>query len=100
VYGEQDARRHGIFPDGLAGKLAQGFDFEIAPLATGLAGLNEPVEFAVNPPRKFASAFAATAGGEKCGIPRLALSKPSEELRSFRIAPQPIEAQLDGPGLL
>src|SRR2546426_4158408 len=65
VYGEQDTRRDGIFPNGLAGKLAQGFHFEVAPLATGFASLNQPVEFAVNVPGKFASALAATAGGKK-----------------------------------
>ena len=99
VYGKQDARRHGIFANGLAGKLAQGFHFEIAPLAAGFAGPNQPVEFAVNGPGKFASAFAAAAGGEKSGMPRLAGCKPVEESRTLGVTTQPIEAQLDGPGL-
>jgi len=76
----KDARRHGVFANGLAGKLSQGFHFEVAPLAAGFAGLDQPVEFAVNgPPAKFASTFAAAAGGEKCGVPRLARCKPAEE---------------------
>ena len=99
VHGKQDARRHGIFANGLAGKLAQGFHFDIAPLATGFAGLNQPVEFAVDGPGKLASAFAAAAGREKCGLTRLALPKPVEESRALRVAAQPIEAQLHGPGL-
>src|SRR5207302_1605391 len=45
VYGKQDTPRHGIFANGLAGKLAQRFHFEIAPLAAGFAGPNQPVEF-------------------------------------------------------
>jgi len=99
VHGKQDTRRHGIFANRLAGKLAQGFHFEIAPLAAGFAGMNQPVEFAVNSPEKFASAFAAAAGGEKCGVPRLARCKPVEESGALRVTTQPIEAQLDGPGL-
>src|SRR5216684_279612 len=71
---KQDTRRHGIFADGLAGKFAQGFDFEIAPPAAGFAGLRKPVEFAVHAPRKLASAFTAAACGEKCGVARPALA--------------------------
>ena len=99
VNGKQDARRHGVLPNGLAGKLAQGFHFEVAPLATGFASLNQPVEFAVNVPGKFASALAATAGGKKCDSLKFAFLQPSEEPRAFWVAAQPIEAQLDGPGL-
>src|SRR5712691_4143262 len=83
VNGKQDTRRHGILPNGLAGKFAQGFHFEIAPLAAGFAGLNQPVELAVDAPGKLASAFAAAAGGKKCGVPRLASAQPAEELCAF-----------------
>src|SRR5207302_7279029 len=76
VHGKHDARRHGIFPHGLAGKLAQGFHFQIAPLASSFAGLNQPIEFTVNAPGKPASAFAAAAGGEKGGVPRLEVGQP------------------------
>jgi hypothetical protein len=99
VYGKQDTPRHGIFANGLAGKLAQRFHFKIAPLAAGFASPNQPVEFAVNGPAKFASAFAAAAGGEKSGVPRLARCKPVEESGALRVTMQPIEAQLYGPGL-
>src|SRR6266699_5938262 len=99
VDGKQNTRRHGIFPNGLAGKFAQSFQFKIAPLATGLPGLNEPVEFAVNAAGKLASAFAAAAGREESGIPRLTLSQPFEESRARRVTSQPIEAQFDGGGL-
>ncbi len=99
VHRKQDTRWHGIFPNGLAGKLAQGFDFEIAPLATGFAGLNQPAEFTVNAPGEFASAFAAAAGGEKCGVARFALPQPAEESHPLRVSAQPIQTQLDGPGL-
>jgi hypothetical protein len=85
VHGKHDARRHGVFPNGLAGKLAQGFYFEIAPLATGFASLNEPVEFAVNAPVKFASAFATATGGEECSAPRPALAQPTEESCAFHV---------------
>src|SRR5204862_6916419 len=64
VYGKQDARRHGIFANGLAGKRAQGFHFEQEPLAAGDAGRNQPVEFAVNRPGQFSPAVAAAAGRE------------------------------------
>src|SRR5467141_1188411 len=67
MHGEHDTRRYGIFPNGLAGKLAQGFHFEVAPLATGFASLNQPVEFAVNTAGKLTSTLAAAAGGYKCG---------------------------------
>src|SRR5258708_141714 len=59
VDGEQDTRRHGIFPNRLAGKLAQGFYFEIPPLAAGFAGLNQPTELAVNAPCNLASSCPA-----------------------------------------
>src|SRR5258708_17487493 len=51
MYGKHDARRHGIFPNGLARKFAQGFQFEIAPLATRFASLNKPIDFAVHASR-------------------------------------------------
>src|SRR4029077_2985697 len=97
---KQDARRHGVFADGLAGKFTKGFDFEIAPQAAGFAGLNQPVEFAVDAPGKLASSFAAAAGGKKCGVARSASAQPIEEPSSFAVTAEPIEAQLDGPGLL
>src|SRR6266566_8648404 len=99
VDGKQNTRRHGIFPNGLAGKFAQSFQFKIAPLATGFAGLNQPVEFAVNATGKLASTLAAAAGREEGGIPRLTLSQPFEESPTLRITSQPIEAQFDGGGL-
>src|SRR5882762_2560406 len=79
VDGEQDARGHRIFANGLAGKFAQGFDFEIAPVAAGFAGLSKPVEFTIHAPGKLATAFAAAASGEKCGVAWLALAQPAKE---------------------
>jgi hypothetical protein len=99
MYGKQDTRRHGIFPNGLAGELAQGFHFEIAPLAAGFAGLNQPVEFAVNAAGKLATAFAAAASGDECGVSVVIFAEPAKESGTFRVAAQPIEAQLDGPGM-
>src|SRR5713101_3541927 len=96
MYGKHDAGRHGIFPNGLAGKFAQGFQFEIAPLATGFASLNQPVEFAVDASGEFASTLAAAAGGDKCGRPNFAFFQPGEEPRALQVAAQPIETQLDG----
>jgi len=60
---ESMTARHGVFPNGLAGSLAR-FLLRIAPLGNRFASLNEPVEFAVNAPGKFASAFATATGGE------------------------------------
>src|SRR5216684_1893724 len=99
MYGKHDARRHGIFANGLAGKFAQGFQFEIAPLATGFASLNQPVEFAVDASGEFASTFAAAAGGEKCGRLNFAFLQPNEEPRAVCVAAQPVETQLDSPCL-
>src|SRR6266700_1254676 len=67
---KHDARRHRIFPNGLAGKLAQGFHCHIAPLATCFASLNQPMEFVVNATIEFSTSFAAAARDEKRGIPK------------------------------
>ena len=99
VNGEQDARRHGIFPHGLTRKLAQSFHFKITPLATSFACLDQPVEFAVNAAGKLAPAFAAAAGGEKCSVPRMGLTEPAEELSALRVTAEPVETQFDGAGL-
>ena len=99
VNGKHNPQRHGIFPNRLAGKFAQGLDFEIAPLAAGLASLNEPVEFAVDAAGKFAAALAASASGEKCGSRKFTFLEPGEEPRSLCVAGQPVKAQLDSPGL-
>src|SRR5229473_3865598 len=96
MYGKHDAGRHGIFPNGLARKFAQEFQYEIAPLATGFASLNQPVEFAVDTSGEFASTLAAAAGGDKCGRPNFAFFQPGEEPRALQVAAQPIETQLDG----
>src|SRR6266851_9871258 len=99
VDGKHDAGRHGIFPNGLAGKFAQGFQFEIAPLATGFASLNQPVEFAVDAAGEFASTLAAAASGEKCGGSNFAFLQPGEEPLALQVTAQPVETQLDGPCL-
>src|SRR5260370_1072346 len=99
MHGKHNARRHGIFPNGLAGKFAQGLDLEIAPLATGLASLNQPEKFAVDASGKLASTLAASAGGEKYGGLKFAFLQPGEEPRALCVAAQPIEAQLHGAGL-
>src|SRR6266404_7722569 len=96
MYGKHDAGRHGIFSNGLAGKFAQGFQFEIAPMATGFASLNQPVEFAVDASGEFASTLAAAAGGKKCGRLNFTFHQPSKEPRALQVATQPIETQLDG----
>src|SRR5258708_32560586 len=77
VYGKQDTRRHGIFPNGPAGKFAQGFNLEIAPLAASFAGLNQPVVFAVNAPGKIAPAFPAAEDRSQSGDHDLASVKRS-----------------------
>src|SRR5467141_203836 len=99
MYGKHDTGRHGIFSNGLAGKFAQGFQFEIAPLATGFARLNQPVEFAVDASGEFASTLAAAASGEKCGRLNFAFLQPGEEPPALQVAAQPIETQLDGLSL-
>ncbi len=96
MYGKHDAGRHGIFSNGLAGKFAQGFQFEIAPMATGFASLNQPVEFAVDASGEFASTLAAAASGEKCGRPNFAFLQPGEEPLALQVTAQPVETQLDG----
>jgi hypothetical protein len=95
---EQNARRHGVFPNRLIRKRAQGFDLQIAPPATCFACFNEPIEFALNVSGKFPATFAAAAGGDECGLPEFARFEEAEESRAFLIIAQPIEAQLDSSG--
>jgi hypothetical protein len=77
----------------------QGLQLKIAPLAASFAGLNQPVEFAVHASGKLAPALTTAAGGEKCGIPRLAPAQPAKESRTLCVTAQPIKAQLYGLGL-
>src|SRR5260370_33415610 len=83
-YGKQDARRHGVFPDGLPGKLAYGFHFEVAPLTSGCASLNQPVDFTLQAAGKLAPAFTAAAGCGRCGLRPLDLCESREGLCSLR----------------
>ena len=99
VHGKHDAPRHGIFPHGLAGKFAQRFYFKITPLASGFAGVSQPVEFTVNTTGELASALTAAAGSEKGGVPRMAFAQPAEELSAFCVTAEPVETQFDGAGL-
>jgi hypothetical protein len=98
VHGKQNARRHGVLPNRLIWKRAQGFDFQITPPATGFACFNEPIEFALNVTGEFPARPTAAAGGDKCDLPEFARFEEAEESRAFLIIAQPIEAQLDSSG--
>ena len=96
VYGEHDAGWNGIFPSRLAGQFPQSFDLDVAPLAARFAGLDQPVELGVDIPGEAAASPFATASCQKRGTPRPMMPKPAQELRSFGVAGEPVEAQLDG----
>ncbi len=96
VNGKHHFARDGARGDGTGRKFANGFDFEIAPVAAGIGGFDEPEELGSGITGKFAATDAATAGGEEGDGGKTVAFEPGQEFLAFRIGLQPVETKLDG----
>lgn len=88
--------RQAKFAQELAGQFAQSFDFQVAPRATRLVRLIQPIKFGSNASSELASSLLSTTGGEERCIPRLVLFQPVEEADTLGIVAKPVQTQLDG----
>src|SRR5580704_8659024 len=99
VYREHDTGWDGVLPGRLAGQLPESLHLDVAPLASSFAGLDQPIQLSVDVPGETAARpFAATCC-QKGGARRPMMPKPAQELRSFGVAGEPVEAQFHGWGL-
>src|SRR5579863_399647 len=83
---------------GLPGKFAQCFNFQVAPLAAGLARLAQPVEFRLCAASQLAAAKNPAAGRHQCQTLLFESAQRFQKGGPLAVGAQPIQPQLDGRG--
>src|SRR5690242_2493718 len=90
--GEHYARRKRIFPRESLRQVPERLHFQIAPLASRFARLDQPVQFGLRAAREPASSGNAPTGRQKCGASRAVSLQPTEKPRALRVAAEPVQS--------